>query len=108
MKTNQKLATLFLVVAGTLSIQVNAQESAVEKIVSKLVTTTINTVSIEIDQQVQKVTLSASNLVSYDGSEASTGKVSIVDLAVSDSKDNTKDSAKEKSENDKQKENTDD
>lgn len=104
MKTNQKLAALILVVAGTLSTQVNAQESAVEKIVSNLVSNAINTVSIEIDQQVQKVTLSASNLVSYDGSEASSGKVSIVDLALTNSENSTK----EKSEKDKQKANTDD
>lgn len=104
MKTNQKLAALFLIAAGTLSTQVNAQESAVEKIVSNLVSNAMNTVSIEIDQQVQKVTLSASNLVSNDGSEASSGKVSIVDLAVTNSENDTK----EESAKDKQKANTDD
>lgn len=104
MKTNQKLAILFLVAAGTLSTQVNAQESAVEKIVSNLVTSAISTVSIEIDQQVQKITLSASNIVSYKDSKAPAGHVTITDIANTDSKD----SAAETSENDKQKENTDD
>jgi hypothetical protein len=104
MKTIQKLAALILVAAGTMSTQVNAQESAVEKIVSNLVSNAISTVSIEIDQQVQKVTLSASNIVSYDGSQTSSGKVSIVDLAQTNSENSTK----EKSEKDKQKANTDD
>lgn len=99
MKTNQKLAALFLVVAGTLSTQVNAQESAVEQIVSNLVTSAISSVSAELDQQVQKVTLSASNLVSYDGSEVPAGKVSITDLAGTDNEESTQtESVKEEQE----------
>ncbi|MFT4655361.1 MAG: hypothetical protein ACJA0G_000183 [Kangiellaceae bacterium] len=86
MNINQKLAALLLITAGTLSTQVTAQESGLEKIVANLVSNAVNNVSVEIDQQVQKVTLTASNLVSFDASNQSVGKVTITDLASVDHK----------------------
>jgi hypothetical protein len=107
MKINQKLAALFLVTAGALSTQVNAHENAVEHIVSNLVSTAMNSVTVEIDQQVEKITLSASNLMSYDGSQAPVGQVSITDLAVTEASE-AQDTKNKDSEKDNQNENTDD
>lgn len=104
MKINQKLAALILVTAGALSIQVNAHENAIEQVVNNLVSNAMSKVSVEIDQQVEKITISASNLVSYDSSEVPAGKVSITDMAATAAKDN----ANKKSEKDNQKANTDD
>ncbi|MFT6270351.1 MAG: hypothetical protein ACJAVV_003185 [Alphaproteobacteria bacterium] len=87
MNINQKLAALLLISAGTLSTQVTAHESGVERIVANLVSNAMNNVSVEIDQQVQKITLTASNLVSIDGSNQSVGEVTITDLASLDSKE---------------------
>jgi hypothetical protein len=82
MKINQKLAALLLITAGTLSTQVNAQESSdVEKIVTNIVGTAMNTVSFEIDQQIEKITLTATHLMSFDGENEKMGKVTITDLS---------------------------
>lgn len=87
MNINQKLAALLLISAGTLSTQVTAQESGLEQIVANLVGNAVNTVSLEIDQQVQKITLTASNLVSFDGTNESTGQVTITDIASTDTQE---------------------
>lgn len=105
MKFNQTLAALLLVSAGALSTQVSAHESAVEKIVGNIVSNAMSKVSVELDQQVEKITLSASNLMSYDGSEAPTGNVAITDLA---SNDSDADTTSINAENDSRKADTDD
>ena len=107
MKINQKLAALFFVTAGALSTNVNAQDNAVENIVSNFVSNAMDSVSVEIDQQVEKITLSASNLMSYDGSQTPVGKVSITDLAAAEASE-AQDTNKKDSEKDNQNENTDD
>lgn len=107
MKFNQKLAALFLVSAGALSTQAVAHESGLEQIVSNLVSNTMNNVSFEIQQQVENITLSASNVTSYDASESKVGNVVITDLANTDVSE-TKDIENNNSENDNQNENTDD
>jgi hypothetical protein len=81
MNINQKLATLFLLSALALSTTVNAHESGLKAIVANVVDSAMDSASIEIDQQVQKVTLSASNLISFTASGTSQGKVTITDLA---------------------------
>lgn len=107
MKLHQKLAALLLISAGTLSTQVNAHESSdVEHIVSNLVDSAMNSVSLEIDNQVQKITLTASNLMSFDGKNEKVGSVTITDLAKTKSQDNSKlDNGSDK---ENEKENTDD
>jgi len=107
MKINQKLAALFLVTTGALSTQVNAQDNAIEQIVNNLVSSAMHGVSMEIDNQVEKITLSASNIISYDGSEKNVGEVSITDLAAADTSD-MQNTAEKDSKTDNQNENTDD
>lgn len=94
MNINQKLAALLLVSAGLLSTQAAAHESGLEKIVANLVSNAVNSVTVEIDQQVQKITLNASNLGSFDASTESVGKVTITDLASAETKTSEKNSEK--------------
>lgn len=89
MNTTKKLAALLLLTTATLSTHVSAQETGLEKIVANLVSNAVGTVSTEIDQQVQKITLTASNLVSVNGTSDLVGKVTITDLTAA--KDNKAD-----------------
>ncbi len=91
MKINQKLAALFVVSACALSTQVSAQESALDQIVSNYVNSAVESVSDDIDVQLQKSFASAANMFSLETEELPTGKVTITDL-VADTEKKTKES----------------
>ncbi len=80
MKLTTKLAATFFISACALSTSVSAQESSLEQLVSKLVASAVDTVSAEIDQQVEKLTLVASRNLTIGSSASSIGKVTITDL----------------------------
>jgi hypothetical protein len=82
MKINTTLAALLLITAGTVSSQAMAQENnGVKEIVANIVNNAIHNVSQEIDHQVQKLTLTASNTLSIQSPGETLGKVSISDIA---------------------------
>jgi len=80
MKLHQKLAALFLVSACSVSTVVNAQESNLEQLVTSYVKSAVNSVSQDIDIQLEKSLLSASHLVSFNSESVPATKVSITDL----------------------------
>lgn len=82
MKLNQTIAALFLVSACAISTQANAQESALEQIVTSYVKSALNEVSNDIDIQIEKSLLTASNMVSFDPEPVPANKVRIVDIAL--------------------------
>ncbi|MFW8592459.1 hypothetical protein ACOI22_16775 [Glaciecola sp. 2405UD65-10] len=84
MKLNQTIAALFLVSACAISTQANAQESALEQIVTSYVKSALNEVSNDIDIQIEKSLLTASNMVSFDPEPVPANKVNIVDLVLVD------------------------
>ena len=81
MNINKKLAALMLISASALTTQANAAQSGLEQVVSHIVGNAVNNVSMEIDQQVQKITLTASNMMSISSTNDTVGKVTITDIA---------------------------
>lgn len=91
MKFNHKMAAVLILTVGTFSVQAQSQENthknAIEQIVANLVSNAVNNVSVEIDHQVQKITLTASNLMAFEQSNAPAGTVTITDLAKLDKRE---------------------
>lgn len=81
MKLNQKLAALFLVSACALSTSVNAQESALQEIVTNYVKSAVKNVSNDIDVQIEKSLVNVTHLISFDSDNTPKGTVKITDLA---------------------------
>jgi hypothetical protein len=84
MKLSQKLATVVFVSACALSTnasaQDNAQKTALEQIVTHLVQAAVNSASNEIEVQLSKTLLTASNSISVDSDPVPANKIMITDL----------------------------
>jgi len=95
MNINKKFAALLVISAATLSIQANAAQSGIEKVVGNLVGNAVNNVSMEINQQVQKITLTASNMISISPTSDVIGTVTITDISANSSTDTVKETSNE-------------
>ncbi len=108
MNFTKKIAILVLVSSSVLSTQAFAQtqssetKNALERIVSTFVSNAVATASNEIDIQLEKITLTASNVISVEPTSNITTKVLITDVTEATSElieqDNNSDKANQSEE----------
>lgn len=80
MKLSQKLAAVVFVSACALSTSVTAHESALEQIVSNIVNTAVTNANNEIEIQLEKTLLTASNSISVNNESVPANRIKITDL----------------------------
>ena len=81
MTFSQNIAATVLISACALSTNVNAEETALEQIVSNLVANALHTANNQIEIQIEKTLLTASNSISVENESVPANRITITDLA---------------------------